>query len=212
MTNSIFKGSALTRVLKLGLIFWIRKQCKEISELSIDINKIKIGLNNFRISQIMLSASFINFKDILINNINLEATDLILRLDLKKPIKNSITIDENFKIKANILFDQEDLITTIKSNQWFSLKNWIQVNLLENKPISKIIIKNKQLIFILKDKINNKSTEKYFSIKAKNGKLFFNQDGILAEHYLPIEESIYINQANIENELLSIHISSNIRT
>ena len=64
MHKSKDKGNALINIINLGLIFWVKKQCKAIEEIEIKIEGLNLGLKSSKISKVIFSASNINYKNI----------------------------------------------------------------------------------------------------------------------------------------------------
>jgi len=210
LNKSISQENALTKVIKIGLIFWIKKQCKEISQVNIDLKGLRLGIRKSILSKVYLNASSINFKDIKINELTLEATNLSFSLNIKGPIKNSVTINKEFKIKANIKLNGSQIISTLKSKNWLWLNEWFKSNLLNGKEISEIKINNEKFIISASEQTQSKQEVKRYHIETIGGNLYFKDIENSIKYIFPIEESIYINKVTINKDLISIDITSNV--
>ncbi len=210
MNRFISNGNIFTNIIKIGLTFWIKKQCNNIEELEIGIKGIRIGSINSQISSINLRACNIDFKGILINDLTLEASDLIFEFDINQSINNMVSINKDFKIKASIRSNQDKIYSTITSEDWLYLNKWFEENLLKEGSISSIKMEEEKLTIKILNENNNNFMQKDFFIEARDGNLYFIETETFSEYLLPIEDSIYIEKAYISEGLISIDLTSNV--
>ncbi len=197
----------LAKLLEQGIRVLLIKECKKISNLKIDIISSSTQIIKGEIRKINVLAENINYKDLLFDEVKLEANDLKLNFKLKNKelyfINNPII---NFKLS----FSQNSLNTVLLSNNWNWIRNMISNEILNQEEIEDIRISNNELLLKAFKKDLNIDQLKKINIKTEKGKVYLENKTISKIMQIPVEDKIYIKNLTIENNLLNVFANSYI--
>ena len=205
LTKQIKKKGILAKFLEKGIEIILRKECKKIGKIEIDIIASSIQIIKGMIKNIIIIAEEINYKDILFEKVELEAHDVKI---ISKINNKELSLKNNFLIKFKLSLSTNSLQIVLLSNKWGWIGDMISKELLYQEKLEDIKLKDDQ-IFIMSSK--DKKTineEKEISIKTKDGKLYLENKSYNKSIKIPIEDKIYIKNVTIKNNLINIFANS----
>ncbi len=195
----------LAKLIEKGIEILLKKECKKIEEIEINIFATSIQIIKGLIQKIQIMAKNINYKDLLFDEVKLEANDvqIILKLNNKE-----LSFGNNFTTKLKISLSAKSLKTVLSSKNW----NWIEdmmINKILNKnKLKDIQIKNGLIVIKTSQDDNIIYKEEKIEIKTENGKLYLRNIANNKYIKIPIEEKIYIKNVNLKNNLINITANS----
>ena len=208
MSSKLIKEKGiLANLLEKGIKILVKNQCKKTGEIQIDIIADSIQIIKGIIPKIYLIAKDINYKDLLFDEIELEANDVKVIFEIKN---KKLNFKNNFIIKFKISLSENSLKTVLLSKNWNWIWDMISKEILNQDKLEDIKIKNGQLsIKALKDNRSIDEVENV-AIKAKDGSLYLENKDYNKSIKIPIEDKIYIKDVYIKNNLINISAKSTI--
>ena len=205
MISKRIKGKGvLNKLLEQGIRILLRKECKKISNLKININSNSIQIIKGDIQKIHISAEDINYKDLLFDEVKLEVSCLKINFNLAH---KKLYFKNNPVIKFKISLSQNSLRKVLLSDNWNWIGNLISKEILNREKLKDIKIKNGKF-FIKANESFNEGDQ--INIKTEEGKIYLQNKVCDKTIQIPIEDKIYIQKINIENNLINIFASSSI--
>ena len=205
--NTIENKGILVRLLEQGMKILLKKECKKISNIKVDIISSTTNLIKGDIEKINIYADCVDYKDLLFDEIKLEAHHLKINFQIKK---KELNFTNEPIIKFVISLSQNSLKRFLSSKNWNWIKIFISKNLLNQARLDGIKIKNDKLLINTFEKKNNLNEPSQIEIKANKGKINLININNKKSIQIPIEEKIYIDNIYIENNLISILGNSSI--
>ena len=149
----------------------------------------------------------INYKDLLFDKFELEANQIKINFKIKN---KELIFKNNPKIKFEISLSENSLKAVLFSNDWNWIGNMISKEILNQEILEDIKLRNGQLFINASEKniAVNKADE--INIKGINGKMFLVNSSSNKTIQIPIEDKIYIENVNIENNSINIFANSPI--
>ena len=193
----------LERSIKLLLI----KECKKINNIKIDIISSSIQIIQGKIKKINIIAEDINYKDLLFDEFELEANRLEIRFRMTKM---ELDFLNNPIIKFKISLSQNSLRRVLLSSKWNWIGNLISKELLNQKKLEDLRIRNDHLLIRVSEENIIIDQEEQINIKSKAGKVYLENEKQNKYIEVPIENKIHIKSAKIENDLITIFAISSI--
>ncbi len=184
----------LEQVIRLLLI----KECKKISNIKIDILSNSTQVIKGEIQRINITAEDINYKDLLFDGIELEANQLKINFKL---MTKELYFKNDPIIKFKISLSQNSLKKVLLSNNWNYIRDMISNQILNQAKLEDVKITNGQFL-IKASKEDNTNKIEQIDIKTAKGKIYLNNRNHNKSIQIPIEEKIYIENVNIENDLI----------
>ena len=197
------KKSILAKLLEQGLRILLIKECKKIGHLKINLIATSIQIIKGEIQKINIIAKDINYKYLLFDEVELEASQIKVNFNLTnkelKFINNPII---NFKIS----FSESSLKEILLSNNWNGIKNLICNLLPKNERLKDLKIRNNKLLL---EAFESNILEQV-NIKTENGKVYLVNKDHNKIIQIPIEDKIYIKNINFKNNIINIFANSSI--
>ena len=205
--KQIQKKGILPKFLEEAIKILIKKKCKKIEKVKIDIIASSIQIIKGIIQKITITAKDINYKDLLFDEIKLESNNIKIIFKIKN---KEITFKNNFKIKFQISLSENSLKTVLMSPDWEWIGNMISRDILNEDRLEDLNIKNDQiLVKVIKEKETINHQEK-LDLKVEEGKLYLENKNRDKSIKIPMEDEIYIKNAIIENNLIVIFANSSL--
>ena len=205
LTKQIKKKGILAKFLEKGIEIILRKECKKIGKIEIDIIASSIQIIKGIIQNIIIIAEEINYKDILFEKVELEAHDVKI---ISKINNKELSIKNNFLIKFKVSLSTNSLQIVLLSNKWGWIGDMISKELLYQEKLEDIKLKDGQILIKSSKDSKTINEEKEISIKTKNGKLYLENKSYNKSIKIPIEDKIYIKNVTIKNNLINIFANS----
>ena len=207
ISKKIQEKGVLAKLLEKGIKILIRKECKNIGEINIDIFATSIQIVKGVIQKIHIIAQEINYKDLLFDEIKLEANDVKIVFNRRN---KELNLRNNLIIKFKISLSEISLKTVLLHSKWNWVGNMISNEIFNQNKLEDIAIKNGQIL--IKTSKNNIAinTGEKLDIKAEKGKLYLENKAYNKSFRIPIEDKIFIKEVNIEKNLITITAKSPI--
>ena len=197
----------LAKLLEKGLKILVKKQCKQIGNIQIDIIANSIQIIKGIIPKIDIIAKDINYKDLLFDEIELEANDVKVKFEINN---KELNFKNNFIIKFKISLSGNSLKTILLSNNWNWIGDMISKEMLNQAKVKEIKIENGQISIKASKQNSSISEVGKLDIRVKNGRLYLENKAYNKSIRIPIEDKICIKDANIKNNLINIFAKSSI--
>ena len=207
ISKRIQEKGILAKLLEKGIKILLEKECKEIGRIKINIIASSIQIIRGIIQKVNIIAEDINYKDLLFDEIELEANDVKVIFEIKN---KEFRFKNNFIIKFKISLSDNSLRTILLSNNWNWVGDMICKEILNQEKLEDIKIKNNHILMkaIKKDETINDGEK--ISIRVDKGKLYLENKGYDKSIKVPIEEKVFIKDVIIENNLINISANSSI--
>ena len=205
--KTINEKGILAKLLEQGIRILLIKECKKISNLKIDIISSSRKIIKGEIQKINILAKDIDYKDLLFDEIELGANHLEINFRI---IKKTLYFKNDPIIKFKISISQISLRKVLLSNNWNWIENMISKEILNQDKIEDIIIKNGQLFINSSEENNTLKEIEQIELKTEKGKLHLKNRTNKKTIQIPLEEKIYIENVNIESNLINIFGNSSI--
>ena len=191
----------LTKLLEEGIKILLKKECKQISKLKVDIDASSIQLIKGIIKRIQIIAEEINYKDISFDELELEANKVKIIFQRKN---KELKFKNEPKIRLKISLSESSIRKILLSKNWNWIGNSITKEILNQEQFKDILIKNNQ-IYIKASKDNKTiNEEEKVDIKAENGKIYLGKNKYKESINIPIEDKVYVENVAIKNNLVIV--------
>ena len=205
--KQIHEKGILAKLLEQGIRILLVKECKEISNVKIDIISSSTEIIKGEIQKITIIADDINYKDLIFDSFNLEANHI--KINIRSTNKELSFIDIPV-IKFKISLSQNSLRTVLFSDKWNWIRNMISEEILNQKTLEDIEISNGKVLMKSSDKNITTCKVEQINIKSEEGKIYLENKSNNKAIQIPIEEKIYIENVTIENSLINFIANSPI--
>ncbi len=207
MGIKIKRKNPLIEIIQKALEAWIKSRCDTCLRIEVNLNSTPFQLVKGQIEGMRLIAEGINLQDVHIDYAEIFSSAINFKVDLRQN-KSIINLNKKFEIKAKLTLTSEGLENTLISRKWHWVKNLLASHLLQNRMVDRIYIKNNKLGIKGSDK-NEKSDEiLLFDLTSKSGKIII--DNRNQSFILPMDESIYIDKAILDDGKLLINLSAKV--
>ncbi len=208
MTPQKIQGKGiLVKLLEKSIEILLKKECKKIGKIEIDIIAKSIEIIQGIIQNIYIVAEEINYKDLLFDEIRLEANDVKIKFKLNN---KELKLKNNFIIKFKISLSSNSLRKILSSNKWNWIGDMISRELLNQGKLEDVNIKNGQLL-IKASKVKKSLIKiEQLDIKTIDGKLYLENKNYNKSIKIPFEDKVCIKNINIKNNLITIFANSSI--
>ena len=207
IAKKIQEKGFLAKLLEQGIRILLIKECKNISNLKINIISSSTQIIKGEIPKINIIAEDINYKDLLFDKLDLEANHLKINFKL---INKELYFKNNPIIKFKISLSQDSLRTILLSNSWNCIENMISKEILNKEKLIDLSISNGQLLMKASQKNITINQVYQINMKAEKGKVYLGNKTYNKTMKIPLEEKIYVENLNIEEDLINIYGNSSI--
>ena len=197
----------LVKLLENGIRILVNKECKNISNLKIDIVSSSFQIIKGEINKINIIAQDINYKELLFDEFELVANQLKIKLNLSN---KELYFENNPIINFKISLTQNSLRTILLSKSWNWIGNMISKKILNQEKYEDIIIRDGQLSMKVSNKNINIKKEEAINIKTEKGRVYLGNKTYTKIIQIPLEDKIYVEKIHIENNLINIFANSSI--
>ncbi len=202
--------NSLIHFIEAYLKYWTEKRCNRINTLDIRIDGPFLKIVQGKIDRVEVKASEIDFKNILINQLDLYSNTIELSINFKKGMP-TISLSKTFNINFSVSFENDQLTRMFKSKELSSIGEWFCNEFFsECKFISIIIEKNHLRVKAFNDKLKVYE-EILLELESRNGKLIVKENSVKKEVDFPIDNSIYIKNFILHDNHLSLNCNSIVK-
>ena len=205
--NQIQEKGILAKLLEKAIKILLKKECKKIGKIEINIFASSVQIIRGIIQNIHIIAKEINYKELLFDEVELEANNI---KSIFKISNKELNLKNNFIIKFKLSLSENSLKTILFSNKWNWIGDMISKEILNKNKFEDIKIKNGQLL--IKTLNDSEDINKYekINIKTEDGKIYLENTAWNKLMKIPIEDKVCINTVNIKNNLINIFANSPI--
>ena len=207
IAKQIEEKGILAKLLEKGIEIFLKKECKKIGKIKIDIAASSTQIIKGIIKKIHILAEDINYKDLLFDKIELEANDINIIFNLHN---KELNFKNNFSIQFKISLSENSLKTILLSNNWNWIGAIISKEIFNQEKLEDISIKNDQIIITTSKEQTNDNKGGKVSIMIKKGKLYLESKENSKFLKIPIEDKVLIENVNIKNNLINIYAKTSI--
>ena len=197
----------LAKLLEKGIKILLKKECRKIDKVRVDIEASSIQIINGIIQKINVIAEEINYKDLLFDEIELEANKIKINFNISN---KELEFKNEPKIKFKISLSDSSIKKILLSDNWSWIRNKITREILNKAQLEDIKIKNNQLLIIASKNKKNINTEENFDLKAEKGKIYLGNKAHKKSIIIPTEDKVYVENVTIKNNLIIICAKSSI--
>ena len=205
IVNRKKEKSLITKLLEQFIRILLKKECKKIRIIKINILSTQIFKG--KIKKLNVIAEDIHYKDFLFDEVELEAENLKINFNL---INKELYFANEPIIKFKVSLSQKSLKKFLLSNKWKWITNLISMEILNQKELEDINIRNNQMLIKDYERILNVHQENHIHIGTNKGKIYLENKKYDKFIQIPMEDKIYIKDVNIKNDLINIYASSTI--
>ena len=170
ISKQIQDKGILTKLLEKGINIFIRKECKYIGETKINIIASSAQLIRGIIKNINITAKDINYKDLLFDELELEANEVKMTFNIDN---KQIDFNNNLTIQLKISLSDNSITTMLLSDNFSWIKNIISKEFLNQEKLEVIKIRNDLMFKNQKLKLEYKKD--YLSVTG-NGEALLQND------------------------------------
>ncbi len=201
------KKGILPKLIEKGIEIFLRKECKLIKNININISSSNREIIKGEINKMRITAEKVNYKELLFNKIELRTNKLRLNYQI---INKQLNFKDKFSVKMKISLTGESLMKILKSDNWAWVECLISKKLLDSSHLTDLKIENKMIK--LKGSNNNNTNHKteLVEIKSKEGKIQLKTTNNMYSIIIPMEDKIYINHINIAGNQITINAQSEV--
>ena len=207
IAKQIEEKGILAKLLEKGIEIFLKKECKKIGKIKIDIAASSTQVIKGIIKKIHIIAEDINYKDLLFDKIELEANDINIIFNLHN---KELNFKNNFSIQFKISLSENSLKTILLSNNWNWIGAIISRKIFNQDKLEDISITNNQIIITTSKEQTNDNKGGKVSIIIKKGKLYLESKESSKFVKIPIEDKVFIEKININNNLINIYAKSSV--
>ncbi len=207
ISKQIQEKGIFAKILEKAIEIILKRECKNIGKLKIDINASSIQIIKGIIEAINITAEKINYKDLLFDKIILEAKKVKISFKINN---KELKFNNNLRINFKISFSGNSLKTILLSNKWNWIGDIISKEILNQNKLKDIKIKNNEIFVQEEIKGFCMNPQEKLNIKTKRGKIYLENKTNNKSITIPIEDKIYIKSININNDLIIIDAESTI--
>ncbi len=207
IAKRIQEKSIIAKLLEQSIKILLIKECKKIKNIRVEIISSSTQIIQGKIQKINIIAEDIDYKDLLFDEFELEANNLEIRF---KMVNKKLDFINNPIIKFKITLSQKSLRTILFSIKWNWIANLISNELLNQKKLEAIRIRNDHLLIQVSEKNIIIDQEEQININSKSGKVYLENKKHNKSIQLPIEDKVYIKNALIENNLITLFANSTV--
>ena len=207
IAKQIEEKGILAKLLEKGIEIFLKKECKKIGKIKIDIAASSTQVIKGIIKKIHIIAEDINYKDLIFDKIELEANDINIIFNLHN---KELNFKNNFSIQFKISLSENSLKTILLSNNWNWIGAIISKEIFNQDKLEDISIINDQIIITTSKEQTNVNKGGKVSIMIKKGKLYLESKESSKFVKIPIEDKVFIEKININNNLINIHAKSSV--
>ena len=207
ISKQIKDKGILAKLLEKGIKLILKKECKYIGKIKIDIIASSLQIIKGIIEKIYIIAEEINYKDLLFDKIELEGNDIKIKFKINN---KELNLKNNPIIKFKITLSEKSLKAILLSNNWNWIGDKISKGILNEDTLEDIKIKNDKFIIITSKCNKTIHSKDRVNIKVNNGNLYLENQSYNKSIKIPIEEKVFINNVNIQNDLITILAKSSI--
>ena len=205
--QQIREKGILAKLLEKGIKILLKKECKKIDKVRVDIEASSIQIINGIIQKINIIAEEINYKNLLFDKIELEANKIKINFNISN---KELEFKNEPKIKFKISLSDSSIKKILLSGNWSWIRNKITREILNKAQFEDIKITNNQLLITASKNKENINEEEIFYLKAEKGKIYLGNKVHKKSIVIPTEDKVYVENVTIKNNLIILCANSSI--
>tara|TARA_Y100001968_G_C19275099_1_gene676294 strand:- start:251 stop:886 length:636 start_codon:yes stop_codon:yes gene_type:complete len=206
--NLINKKDLLIKLIETGIKLWIKSKCNAISEIKLYLNTSTKELLKGTISSIDFEAEKVNLKDIIINKVLIKTDHVEISSNF---LTSKVSFRNEIKVNLMLIVSEESLEKTLLSDQWNWLGDLICNNLTQIDHIQRLNIIENKLELYGESSCLPRRNKGYLTLSVNSGKLVLINEETNKNFTIPMEESIYITKAYLNNKYITVYADAKIK-
>ena len=199
------KKGFLSKVIEKSIELFLKKECKTIKNININISSSNRELIKGEINQMKITAEKVNYKEFLFNDIELQTNKLRINYQI---INKQLKSKDNFLVRIKISLTGESLKKILNSKNWAWIGCLISEKLLNTSQFNDLKIENNIIELKGSNRNNTNHKTELIQIKSKAGKIHLENINNMYSMIIPIEDKIHINHINIVENIININAQS----
>ncbi len=195
------KKGLFSNLLENGTKILLKKQCKKIGHLTIDITARPIDLIKGFIKKFYIKAKDINYQDLLFDEIELEANEVKI---IFKLTNKELSFKNNLIVQFKISISENSLKKILLSDHWSWIEEIISKKLLTHSKLEDLKIRNDNITIIT----NHPNEEVRINIKVIKNKIYLESKKNNKSFKIPLEDKVKVENVNIKNNVIIISANS----
>ena len=185
------------QILASGLQRWIRSQCDSVDELNLALQGSAIELLRGRLKGVSLEARRVSFDQLPLMRVELQSGALKTVFRPGQP-NQPVQLKDPFSIEGEVVLGGTDLNKALATDRWRWLADLLAEQLMGLTPLRSLAIDNDRLV-LTADVITGKDpVQRSFSLSADRGTIRLNHCDAEGQFFLPMDESITIDDARLQ--------------
>ncbi len=201
------KKGILAKLIEKGIEIYLKKECKIIKNINIDIFGSNSEIFRGEINQIKITAERVNYKELIFDEIELQTNKIRINYQI---INKQLNFKDSFSVRLKISLTGESLNKILNSQNWAWIGSLISEKLLKVKYLTDIRIENNIIKLKGSNRNNTNHKTELVKVESKEGKIHLQNINNMYSMIIPIEDKIYINQINIVESRMNINAQSEI--
>ena len=206
-SQQIREKGILAKLLEKGIKILLKKECKKIDKVRVDIEASSIQIINGIIQKINIIAEEINYKNLLFDKIELEANKIKINFNISN---KELEFKNEPKIKFKISLSDISIKKILLSGNWSWIRHKITREILNKAKFEDIKITNNQLLITASKNKENINEEEIFYLKAEKGKIYLGNKVHKKSIIIPTEDKVYVENVTIKSNLIILCANSSI--
>ena len=191
----------LLKIVSKGLNIWVSSKCKVVGELKIELKGSFFQLIKGKVDGVTLNAKKLIFQKISFDSVDLVSRSLTFKLNLSNA-SEIVSLQNKFKIEGTVSIKGDDLNQLLLSSEWQWLSDSLAENLIGITPLSSCLIGGEKIELQTKVIGNDQLAKSRFIVSTENGHLKIQTENKQVQYTVPMDPSIYIEDAFIRGARL----------
>ena len=206
--NTQGNGSGpVMQLLASGLQLWVRQQCDAIESLEIRLEGSAMALLRGRVAGVQVMARRVTYQGLQIELVDLHSE--AIEVQMGQVLRGrGLQLNHPFRIRGQVSFTADGLTRSLARPEWRGLGDAIGEALLGITPLTELRVQANRLVLAAQGVAERGLIELATEVRAVDGTVEIRGvDGPadeVAEHRLPMDPNITINQAGIEAGMLQL--------
>ena len=207
LSKQIKKRGILAKLLEAGIKIFLKKECKKVGNVKIDIVASSIQILKGIIEKIEIKAEKICYKDLIFDKIELEANEVKINFQIQN---KELEFKNNFIVNFTISLSETSLNKILLSDSWNWIGDMISKEILNRDKLEDLKIINNQISIKALESNNNITQEESVILNTEDGKIYFKDKSHNKSIQIPLEDKVYIKNLIIKNNKITISAYSSI--
>ena len=199
---SVSPSSRTGPVLQLiasGLKLWIRSRCESIGDLHLQLHGSGLGLLQGKLQGVSLSARDVRFRGLPLQLAELRSGPIQVNLTA-----GGVALQRFFDVQGEVAITGRALNEALLSEPWRWLGDWLAEQLMGLTPLGGLRIDNDRMELQAPVVAHKDPASRFFRLRAAQGTVVIYPIDDDRETFLPMDDGIAIEQAELQAGILHL--------